>query len=54
MKLFASIVTTGKFWDNRTKACLETWLPQFEEVKLIQKGAAIPPQWLKPCGILAV
>jgi hypothetical protein len=26
----------------------------FEEVKLIQKGAAIPPQWLKPCGILAV
>jgi hypothetical protein len=31
MKLFASIVTTGKFWDNRTKACLETWLPKFDD-----------------------
>lgn len=30
MKLFASIVTTGKFRANRDQACLDTWLPKFD------------------------
>jgi hypothetical protein len=30
MKILAAIMTTGKFWDSRTKACLETWIPKFD------------------------
>jgi Fringe-like len=31
MKLFALVVTTARFWENRSMACVDTWLPDFDD-----------------------